>query len=237
MGIKFDTYSFRARVLPVYLALAPVILLLAAVLPEGLKLPIGGAAALVFAPISFFLSQIGADFGKRLEKSLWTKWGGPTTTRFLWHGNHEFNEVTRGRIHAKLRQLELHVPTREEQEQDQRAADTYYQSCTEDLIRRTRDIRKFPLVFKALTEYGFRRNLLGLKVFGVPLTVVGLAGSAWSAYTTWTATNELPSVPLVAGIISAGLLLAWLVWVTKLTVKLSDDRYARFILEAALEQE
>ena len=82
------------------------------------------------------------------------------------HGNHEFNEVTRGRIHAKLRQLELHVPTREEQEQDQRAADTYYQSCTEDLIRRTRDSRKFPLVFKALTEYGFRRNLLGLKGFG-----------------------------------------------------------------------
>ena len=237
MGIKFDTYSFRARVLPVYLTLAPVVLLLAAVVPEGLKLPIGGAAALVFAPISFFLSQIGADFGKRLEKSLWTKWGGPPTTRFLRHGNHEFNEVTRGRVHAKLRQLELHVPTREEQEQDQCAADTHYQSCTEDLIRRTRDTREFPLVFKGLTEYGFRRNLFGLKVFGVSLTVVGLAGSAWSTYTTWTATNELPAVSLVAGLISAGLLLAWLVWVTKGTVKLSDDRYARFILEAALEQE
>ena len=237
MGIKFDTYSFRARVLPVYLTLAPVVLLLAAVVPEGLKLPIGGAAALVFAPISFFLSQIGADFGKRLEKSLWTKWGGPPTTRFLRHGNHEFNEVTRGRVHAKLRQLELHVPTREEQEQDQCAADTHYQSCTEDLIRRTRDTRKFPLVFKGLTEYGFRRNLLGLKVFGVSLTVVGLVGSAWLTYTGWTATKELPAVALVAGLISAGLLLAWLVWVTKRTVKLSDDRYARFILEAALEQE
>ena len=75
MGITFDTYSFRARVLPVYLTLAPVVLLLAAVVPEGLKLPIGGAAALVFAPISFFLSQIGADFGKRLEKSLWDEMG------------------------------------------------------------------------------------------------------------------------------------------------------------------
>ena len=237
MGIKFDTYSFRARVLPVYLTFAPVVLLLAAVVPEGLKLPIGGAAALVFAPISFFLSQIGADFGKRLEKSLWTKWGGPPTTRFLRHGNHEFNEVTRGRVHVKLRQLELHVPTREEQEQDQCAADTHYQSCTEDLIRRTRDTRKFPLVFKGLTEYGFRRNLLGLKVFGVSLTVVGLVGSAWLTYTGLTATKELPAVALVAGLISAGLLLAWLVWVTKRTVKLSDDRYARFILEAALEQE
>ncbi|MDE2717746.1 MAG: hypothetical protein OXI33_12155 [Chloroflexota bacterium] len=237
MGIKFDTYSYRARVLPVYLTLAPVVLLLAAVVPEGLKLPIGGAAALVFAPISFFLGQVGADFGKRLEKSLWTNWGGPPTTRFLRQGNREFNEVTRDRVHAKLRQLGLHVPTREEQEHDQTAADTHYQSCTEDLIRRTRDAKKFPLVFKGLTEYGFRRNLLGLKGFGVFLNLVGVAGSAWATYTAWNATTEPPAVSLVAGLISAGLLLAWLVWVTDRTVKLSADRYARFLLEAALEQE
>ena len=237
MEIKFDTYSFRARVLPVYLTLAPAVLLLAAVVPEGFKLLIGGAAALVFAPISFLLSQVGADFGKRLEKGLWTNWGGPPTTRFFRHGNCEFNEVTRGRVHAKLRELGLHVPTREEQEQDRCAADTHYESCTEELIRRTRDAGRFPLVFKGLTEYGFRRNLLGLKVFGVFLTVAGVAGSAWSTYTAWTATNELPAVSLVAGLITAGLLLAWLVWVTERTVKLSADRYARFILEAALEQE
>lgn len=237
MEIKFDTYSFRARVLPVYVTLAPIVLLLAAVVPEGLKLPIGGAAALVFAPISFLLSQVGADFGKRLEKGLWTNWGGPPTTRFLRHGNSEFNEVTRDRIHAKLCQLGLHIPTHEEQMQDPCSADTYYESCTEELIRRTRDVGRFPLVFKGLTEYGFRRNLLGLKVFGVSLTVVGLAGSAWATYTAWTATNELPAVALVAGLITSGLFLAWLTWVTERTVKLSASRYARFILEAALEQQ
>ena len=237
MQIKFDTYSFRARILPVYLTLAPIVLLLAAVAPEGLKLSIGGAAALVFVPISFLLSQVGADFGKRLEKSLWANWGGSPTTRFLRHGNSEFNEVTRGRVHAKLRLLGLLVPTREEQEQDKCAADMHYQSCTEDLIRRTRDTKKYPLVFKGLTEYGFRRNLLGLKAFGVSLTVVGVAGSAWSTYTAWTAANELPAVSLVAGLINAGLLLAWLVWLTERAVKFSAERYARFILEAALEQE
>ena len=69
------------------------------------------------------------------------------------------------------------------------------------------------------------------------LTVAGVAGSSWTTYTAWTATNELPSVSLVVGFITAGLLLAWLVWVTERTVKLSADRYARFILEAALEQD
>ena len=177
------------------------------------------SSSLGLRPISFLLSQVGADFGKRLEKGLWASWGGPPTTRFLRHGNHEFNNVTRRRVHAKLRELGLHVPTREEQEQDPCDADTYYESCTQELIRRTRDTGRFPLVFKGLTEYGFRRNLLGLKIFGMSLTVAGVAGSAWSTYTAWTPTNELPAVSLVAGLISVGLLLAWLVWLTKRTVE------------------
>lgn len=236
MAIQFDTYSFRARVLPVYFTLAPAVLLLAALVPDGLKLPLGGAAAVVFVPISFFLSQIGADFGKRLEKRLWCDWGGPPTTRFLRHGNHEFNEITRGRVHDKLRTLGLQVPTPEEHEQDERAADKHYESCTEELIRRTRDQRKFPLVFKGLVEYGFRRNLLGLKTFGVIVALTSLAGAAWSTYTSWSP-DKLPAVAIVAGLISAGLLLAQVAWVTEHTVKLAANRYARFILEAALDQE
>lgn len=234
--IQFDTYSFRARVIPVYLTLVPAILLVATLVPEGLKLPLGGAAAVVFVPISFLLSQIGADFGKRLEKRLWRDWGGPPTTRFLRHGNHEFNEVTRGRIHNKLRTLGLQVPNPEEQEQDERAADKHYESCTEELIRRTRDQEKFPLVFKGLVEYGFRRNLLGLKTFGVILAFASLAGAAWSTYSSWSPDNP-PAVAIVAGLITAGLLLVWIAWVTERTVKLAANRYARFILEAALEQE
>lgn len=236
MEIKFDTYSFRARVLPVYLTLAPAILLLAALVPDGLKLPLGGAAAVVFVPISFFLSQVGADFGKRLEKRLWRNWGGPPTTCFLRHGNHEFNEVTRNRVHEKLRSLGLKVPTREEQEQDERAADQYYESCTEELIRRTRDDKRFPLVFKGLVEYGFRRNLLGLKSFGVIIALASLAGTSWLTYASWSP-GDPPAVAIVAGLITAGLLLAWATWVTEHTVKLAANRYAHFILEAALDQE
>lgn len=236
MEVKLDTYSFRARVLPVYLTLAPAALTVCALVPHGLKLPLGGTAAVVFLPISFLLSQIGADFGKRLERRLWAKWGGPPTTRFLRHGNPEFNVVTRGRVHEKLRTLGLKVPTRDEQEQGGVAADHYYESCTEELIRRTRDQNRFPLVFKGLVEYGFRRNLLGVKIFGVLLALASLGGVGWSTYTTWSA-DKLPAVPIVADLITAGLLLTWLAWVTESTVKLAADRYARFLLEAALEQE
>ena len=236
MEIKLDTYSLRARVLPVYLTLAPAILLAATLVPEGLQLPLGGAAAAVFVPISFFISQIGADFGKRLETQLWEKWGGPPTTRFLAHGNQEFNEVTRGRVHDRLRSLGLHLPTQEEQEQDPGAADKYYESCTEELIRRTRDSSKFPLVFKGLTEYGFRRNLLGLKPLGLPIALLAGIGCGWTTYSHWDATN-LPAVSIVTGLITAGLLFALFVWVRERTVFLAANRYARFLLEAALALE
>ena len=77
-----DSYSTRARMFPVYVTISPVILAIAALVPKGLDLPLAGAAAIVLVPLSFLASQVGADFGKRLEKDLWLKWGGPPTTRF-----------------------------------------------------------------------------------------------------------------------------------------------------------
>ena len=67
MEIKFDRYTWRARVLPVYLTAAPAVLAIGATLPEGLNFPLAGVSAIVFVPLSYFLSQIASDFGKGLE--------------------------------------------------------------------------------------------------------------------------------------------------------------------------
>lgn len=236
MESKFDRYSWRARALPVYMTIAPIALVLAAILPHGLDLPLGGAAAVVFVPLAFLAGQLGADSGKRVEKRLWRQWGGAPTTRFLRHSNHEFNQVTRERVHEKLRALGLHVPSTDEQERDAQEADVHYESCTEELIRRTRDSARFPLVFKCLTDYGFRRNLLGLKPLGLPIAIVALLACVWSAWVGWDV-QEPPAVAVVAAVLTSGLLLSWLVWVNERTVSLAGNRYARFLLEAALEQE
>lgn len=236
MALKFDRYNRLARVLPVYITIAPIALALTATLPHGLDLPIGGAAAIVFVPLAYLAGQVGADFGKRLERCLWLKWGGAPTTRFLRHLNSEFNQITRERIHEKLRGLGLQVPSAGEQEQDVRAADLYYESCTEELIRRTRDKGQFPLVFKGLTEYGFRRNLLGLKPLGLPIAALALLACLWSAVGDWDPANP-PAVAVGAALLTSGLLLSWLAWVNDKAVKIAADRYARFLLEAALELE
>lgn len=236
MTAKFDSYSLRARVFPVYLTIAPVALALMAILPGGYSLSVGGSAAIIFLPLAFLAKQFGADFGKRLEKALWDKWDGPPTTRFLRHSNNEFNQVTRERVHEKLRTLGLFVPTGDEERQDPQKADGYYESCTEELIRRTRDSSQFPLVLKGLTEYGFRRNLLGLKPLGLIVAGVAVIACGWALVNAWDA-EKLPGTAIVATVLTSGLLLVWLTWVTKKTVSIAANRYARFLMEAALDLE
>ena len=236
MSSVFDRYSWQARVLPVYLTVSPIILALAAILPHGLDLPLGAATAIVFVPLSFLAGQVGADFGKNLEKRLWLQWDGPPTTRFLRHSNAEFNRITRKQLHTKLRSLGLDIPSADDQRRDPQAADAHWEACTEELIRKTRGRRRFPLIFKGLTEYGFRRNLLGLKPFGLPLSTVALLACSWKVWAGWGNQEEV-AVAVGAALLSLSLLAVWIVWVRERTVAISANRYARFLLESAQELE
>ncbi len=232
----FDRYGWQARVFPVYITISPIILALAAILPPGLNLPLGAATAIVFVPLAFLAGQVGADFGKRLEKRLWLHWDGPPTTRFLRHSNDEFNLITRKRVHAKLRSLGLDVPSAEDQRHDPQAADAHWEACTAELIRRTRDHRGFPLVFKGLIEYGFRRNLLGLRPLGLLLSIGALLACSWKVWAGW-GNQEAVAVAVGAALLSLSLLAIWIVWVREKTIAISANRYARFLLEAAQELE
>ena len=232
----FDRYSWQARAFPAYITISPIIFTLSAIAPHGLDLPLGASAAIVFVPLSFLAGQVGADFGKRLENRLWQKWGGPPTTRFLRHSNPEFNAAIRRRLHTKLRSHGLNVPSVDEQECNPQAADVHWEACTKELIRRTRDRKKFPLVFKGLTEYGFRRNLLGLKPFGLLFSSLALLACLWKVGASWCNQQET-GVAVSATLISLLLFALWIVWVNSKTVAISANRYARFLLEAAQELE
>ncbi len=194
----------------------------------------GAAAAIVFIPLAFLAGQVGADFGKRLEKRLWLQWGGQPTTRFLRHLNPEFNEVTRNRLHTKLRSLGLNIPSADDQKRDPQAADAHWEACAEELIRRTRDRKQFPLVFKGLTEYGFRRNLLGLKPLGWSLSIVTLIACLWEVCDSWSSQE---AVAVAAVLLSLSLLVIWTLGQLERTIAIAANRYARFLLEAAQEME
>ena len=233
--LGLDSYDLRARMLPVYIAIAPAIVAVAALLPTGLNLPLAGASALVFVALSYAGSQVAADWGKRLEKGLWRKWDGPPTTRFLRHGNSEFNAVTRDRIHTELRKMGLVVPSEDEQVRDSDVSDALWVACTEDLIRRTRDRARYPLVFEGLMQYGFRRNLLGLKSVGLPVSVAALMACSWTAWVERLGESAVV-VAAVYWLLCGGIVLTWVLWVRESTVSVAANRYARYLLEAALDR-
>lgn len=227
-----DEYGWKARAVPVYLALAPLILIVPVLVPGAMQIPLGGLTAVVFAPLAYLAGQIGADFGKRLEADLWTKWGGPPATRFLRHSNNEFNSDTRDRVHEKLRSLGLTVPSEAQEVENGSLATQRYDACIEELVRRTRDQSRFPMVYRNLTDYGFRRNMLGLRSAAI-VVAVGSASILVAIGLNLIQSGDRP-LAAVALAIALGLLFSWTLWVSEEAVKLSADRYARALLEGAL---
>ena len=67
-GFKLDFYVTYARAFPIYITIAPIILVLFSILPEGSDRKLGGASAIVLVPLSYLGKQIGGDLGKKREK-------------------------------------------------------------------------------------------------------------------------------------------------------------------------
>ena len=69
------------------------------------------------------------------------------------------------------------LPTEEEETEDPTGADQQYDAAVNFLREATRDRSKFPLVFAENVNYGFRRNLWGLKPFGLSIALLAAIGS------------------------------------------------------------
>ena len=70
--------------------------------------------------------------------------------------------------HKKLSELlnGTAIPTPQDEKRDPERADQVYDACVSCLIERTRDKTRFRLLFEENCNYGFRRNLWGMKPLG-----------------------------------------------------------------------
>lgn len=188
--------------------------------------------------ISFFglgelLAQVGRDLGKRKEPELFKGWGGKPTNRYLSHLHSPLSPHTLERYHKRLRNLlsDLRIPTRSQEMADPAAAEQIYQSCTDYLRDRTRDKAAFPLVFAENVNYGFRRNLWGMKCIGIVLTITGVLGCIGRI--AWDMRCHQAVQPLGFGGAGIGslLLILWLFRFTPAWVKTAGDAYAERLFE------
>ena len=225
--MRFDTYTFLARVSPLLVLIFPAVLAVFAWAPNGFTLPTTLTAVGMFVAVSFFAAQLGRDNGVALQKRLWFTWGGPPTTQLLRHRNHP-NPHVLARYHKKLAfLLGTPLPTAKEEQLAPEEADKLYDAATALLRQKTRDLKAFPLVFKELTNYGFRRNLYGCRRSGILISFLSTLAIALAALI------EANVEHWVHCMIAASFFAFWVLRVNSGWVKIPAFAYAKSLLEAS----
>jgi hypothetical protein len=187
---------------------------------------------------SFLLAQIGRDNGKKKEKGLFESWGGKPTSIILRHSNDHLDVHTKKRLHAKLEQTipNIKIPTHEEEQENIQAADAIYDSCTKYLISKTRDSNKYSLLLKENINYGFRRNLWGMKTWALLIIFSCFLVHSLMATGKFTAISSVSSKDwILLGIFSL-FLLFWLFIVNREWIKMTAFAYAERLHETLDEQ-
>ncbi len=234
----FDHYVISARIKPIFFILLPIVL---AVLISEPSVQTWGATILTFL-VTFgvisFLSNTVSIAGNDVQTKLFAKWGGSPTTRFLRHKDTYIDEFTKQRYHNWLsKNIDgLTLPSKEEESQDKGRADKIYQSATNYLLEKTRDISTYHLLYKDLVNYGFVRNLFALKWWGVSssLLAMGIFGiDATASAKTSVSISELFDnglLPLLGIIITAIMLAIFIFVINESLVKSRAERYAKSLL-------
>jgi hypothetical protein len=237
-----DPYDRQARLYPALLCVLPIVALVAVLYAPDMSGFRKAAAITVSCGGVYLITNICREMGKRLEEKLFGQWGGKPTTQLLRHGNGVVDSVTKHRYHAFLAaRIGATFPNADQEKIDPAKADEAYRSGIVWLLGRTRpaDGKKFNLLFRENVAYGFRRNALGVKPFGLIMATGSLlwvliaegilVGSAHK-FIDMKAFYRLPVAAIASLTVSVAMILVWFFFITKTTVRSAAFAYAQALL-------
>jgi len=245
----FDSHGRQARLFPGLLTIFPPLLAVLAWFP-WLLLSNVAATLLTLAMSCGLLYALGSyarTKGKRIEPKLLKAWGGWPTTLLLRHDS-ELDQHTRLRYHTYLAEAvpgNLDFPTVQEEQADPAVANAVYDSAVRWLKESARG-KEFTMVHRENAQYGFRRNLRGLKPFALTLCVLTLVTMTLAVLNKvpglmgFIRTHNLEALTLVAPDLGPAILsafainvfavLVWVFVVTKRWVREAGNQYAYALL-------
>jgi hypothetical protein len=229
--LGLDVYTMRTRLAPALLTAAPALALGIAALP---LLPgVHRFWTLVALGLATFASLVARAAGNRVQMALFEIWGGmPTTSRLRFADAKSTAEIQRRHNALELVLGDVTMPSEPEESADPRAADSEYEAAMKRIVARVRNSTEYPLLNQENRNYGFSRNLLGLKRMGV-LIALGTAAISVGAFlllgalSSWTA-----AMPLVLAIVVSVAALGLWPQVGPDMVKPSAEAYADRIIDA-----
>lgn len=233
MFTNLDPYTLQARVSPVLIVCFPVLLLIAGLFPsESATLGLF-TGLLSFSGIGPLIGQLGRDRGLEGEKYLIKLWGGLPSTQLFRYRDSLLGNTMVDALHHNMATLLPNTPpvTAADEHQDPVAADAIYGRWASYLREVTRDS---PLILQENINYGFRRNLYGLRWIGVFTAFLPLLFGAYEMVSPvgsgWT---QLPAMVKANMIISAFAICFHIGVVSPKWVRIAADAYARRLVLAS----
>lgn len=229
--MKLDVYVWQARRSAVMLTALSPALAIFAWFPRF-------DWALLLPPLTFFgafalITQVGRDRGSQKQNRLYDLWGGKPTTVMLRHRDTPLDPTALALLHAALAQVTgVPAPSKRKEAGSPDAADKVYEEYVRYLRDSTRDREKYPRVFEELVNYGFRRNLWGLKPVGLSLAVLASAaglGAVW-----WHHGHDHQPLAGAAAALNVMMLAAWVWWINPAWVRIAAQAYADRLIEVAM---
>jgi hypothetical protein len=228
-----DAYAMRARLVPAIIAGAPAFAFAGIFVSWGglgfTHVIAGTALTVLFA----VFADVARRRGKAIEPGLIANMGGLPTTTMLRHRDATYDPDSKAYLHAFIAaKLKRPSPTADEENADPEAADAYYARGATWLRENTRDTKKFDILFKENIGYGFRRNLLGLKLPGLILNALIVAVCLGIFWHRWPVDLSRPfDAKLLAVVVIAVLHASYLaLFVTDAAVVEAARTYARQLL-------
>jgi hypothetical protein len=179
----FDAYSLRARLFPALITSVSAIILLIVVIPWHRLSWTQAFASVGVIVILYVMADIARRRGRAIEPELIRRMGGLPSTTMLRYRDTTFDAGAKGRMHKFLGgKIGGKAPSAADEQKDPEMADKFYARCGNWLRENTRNHKKFNVLFDENITYGFRRNLLGLKLPSLiidSLIVVGCLIFLW----------------------------------------------------------
>ena len=228
VDLVFDRYTLLARQRPALLMLFPVLVAVVVIFPAlrtwwATLLAVTGTCGVAVA-----LAEFAQGKGKAIEPMLISRWDGLPSVAMLRHRDDRLDRTTKARYKTFLEKnvSGLHFPDAPGEAQNPAGADNEYHSATRWLLSHTRDKRVFALLFQQNISYGFRRNLLGLRPYGIGLSIVALLATAAAAAYQFLSNGHADSADFISGLISVAALWFWVLVVTPSWVTIAANGYA-----------
>lgn len=228
-----DSYDRKARLYPALLVVLPIALEVGAAVSIKASTVESAVSTLVSCGGAFLLTQLARDRGKRGESSLFNQWGGMPSVAILRHRDQRIDPITKDRYHKKLSTLVkgTRAPSAVMETTNPGLSDDTYNAWCTYLRTHTRDTKKYALLFQENVNYGYRRNVWGLRRFGLTTSALSLLVSSGWGYVVYKASGHVQGEFIISALIALSFLLFWGAIVSPAWVQIPANAYAERLIE------